>query len=122
MPSLVNAGTTALAPNSYGAIVGLTSGLAVPPNPSRGGLMFFNNGNVIIAVCPDRLVLQASAGAVYPTTNPFPTGGVASINGAGSINLAPGQSITIDNLAASGQWNAISNGPALGALTILEFS
>lgn len=122
MPSPLNAGTTALAPNGYGAVVGTTSGMVVPPNPSRGGLMFFNNGSVQIAVCPDRLVVQPSAGAAYPTTNPFPTGGVAAIGGSGSINLAPGQSITLDNLAASGQWNGISAGPGNGVLTILEFS
>lgn len=102
-------------PNAFGTTVATTSGPALPANPTRAGLMFYNaSSGVAIAVCP-ALVNMGTLG-VYTS---FATG-VAAINGAGSITLQPGDKFIIDNLSASTAWNAIASG-AGGQLTALEW-
>lgn len=121
-------GLTASLPNGYATTVGTANQLGVPSNPSRGGLMFYNNSSVaVIAVCPASLttVPSGTAPAIAGQTGNFtgvtgPVQGVAAINGPGSVTLLPGGVFTIDNLNCGGAWNAISS-IAGGALTTLEF-
>lgn len=119
---------TASLPNGYGTTVGTANQLAVPPNPTRGGLILFNNSATqVISVCPASLVLIASGTPplgpgqnLVPGAIPAPTLGVPGTNAPGSLTLQPGQAEIIDNLNCSGAWNGISN-VAGGALTTLEF-
>lgn len=102
-------------PNAFGTTVGTTSGPALPANPTRAGLMFYNpSATVAVAICP-ALINQGTLG-VYTS---FATG-VAVINGAGSLTLQPGDKLIIDNLSPTTAWNAIASG-AGGVLTALEW-
>jgi hypothetical protein len=102
-------------PNGFGTTVGLTSGPAIPANPTRVGMIFHNpSSSVAVAICP-AIVNQGTLG-VY-TGNAV---GVAAINGAGSITMQPGDKFIVDNLSCTSAWNAIASG-AGGVLTGLEF-
>ena len=102
-------------PNGFGTTVGLTSGPAIPANPTRVGLILHNpSASVAVACCP-AIVNQGNLG-VY-AGNAL---GVAVINGPGSITLQPGDKFILDNLSASTAWNAVASG-AGGVLTALEF-
>lgn len=109
-------GSTNLTPMGWGTTVGLTSGPVLPANPTRSGLIMYNPsaGGVSIAVCP-ALVNQGLLGVF----SGFAVG-VAAINGAGSITLAPGDKFIIDNLPCQCAWNGIASG-AGGVVTFLEF-
>lgn len=124
-----SASLTSTAPVGGAVTVGTTNQAACPPNPSRGGLMFYNDSaSTAIAVCPATQWVIASGTAPFganASTIPVagytpPALGVAVINGAGSITLATGQNIIIDNLNCGGAWNGIASAPG-GALTVLEF-
>lgn len=128
--SVLGSGTTAKLPNGYAVTVGTANQLAVPPNPTRGGLWFINNSAAaIISVCPSTIVTVAS-GTAPLGPNPAdgtaisgvsaPAPGVAGQNAAGSITLPPGGVQIIDNQNCAGAWNCISN-VSSGALTVLEF-
>lgn len=107
--------TTNPLPTGYGTTVGTTSGPALPANPTRGGLIFYNpSASVSIAVCP-AVVNQGILG-VYSGN----AVGVALINGQGSITIAPGDKFIIDNLLATCAFNGIASG-APGLLTVWEF-
>ncbi len=113
--AVTNNPTTNPLPTGYGTTVGQVSGPALPANPTRGGLVFYNPSlSVIIAVCP-AVVNQGILGAYTGNAT-----GVAIINGAGSITINPGDKFIIDNLTASGAFNAIASGPG-GLLTTWEF-
>lgn len=109
--------------------VGTANQLACPPNPTRGGLWFYNNSaTAVIAVCPaaqwsiasGTAPATANAGTTPSGAVTALTTGVAAINGPGSITLSPGQAQIIDNLNSGGAWNGIASIPG-AALTILEF-
>lgn len=107
-------GSTNSAPLSWGTTVGTTSGPIFPGVSGCAGVIFINNGSVVVAICPASVnvgVLGVYAG--------FATG-VAAIGGAGSININPGDKFIIDNLNCSTGWNGIASG-AGGVLTILTF-
>jgi hypothetical protein len=121
--------TTTVSPNGWAVTVGTANQLAIGPNSSRSGLIFFNNSSsATIAVCPSsqNIIAQgtapAAAGATTSVPGSFtgPVQGVAAISGAGSINLTPGQAQIIDNLNCTAAWNAIASANG-AALTILEF-
>lgn len=81
--------------------VGVASAQAVPQNLSRGGIIFKNeSATASIAICPSSF-------------------GAAALNTAGSITLAPGGSITIDNVRTVDSFNAIAS-VAGAALTVWE--
>lgn len=106
--------TTNPLPTGYGTTVGIVSGPALPANPTRGGLIFYNPSlTVTIAVCPS-MVNQATLGVYTGLAT-----GVAVINGAGSITLNPGDKFIVDNLNCGGAFNAIASG-AGGVLTVWE--
>ena len=108
-------GITVPLPSAFGTTVGLTSGPAIPANPSRGGLVFYNpSASVTVAICPS--VLNSGTLGVYTG----PSAGVAVINGAGSVTLNPGDKFIIDNLSCTAPYNAIASGPG-GLLTVWEF-
>ena len=120
---------TASLPVGGAVTVGTANQLACPPNPSRGGLMFYNNSaSTAISICPATQWSIASGTApAGPNTNTNapgavgnPTMGVPGTNAAGSITLAAGQNVVIDNLNSGGAWNGIASAPG-GALTVLEF-
>jgi len=107
--------TTTANPVGWGTTVSTTSGLVLPANPSRTGLIFYNSSTgVAIAVCP--AVVNVGSFGVYPGFQL----GVAVINGAGSITLQPGDKFIIDNLSCSSAWNGIASA-AGGTLTFLDF-
>lgn len=111
----LGANTTNPLPIGYGTTVGTVSGPALPANPSRGGLIFYNpSATVTIAVCP-AIVNLAALGAY--TGNAV---GVAVINGAGSLTLAPGDKFIVDNLLATSAFNGIAQTTG-GVLTVWEF-
>lgn len=119
---------TASLPNGYAVTLGTANQLAVPSNPSRGGLMFYNNSAAAsVSFCPATLttVPSGTAPAIAGQTSNFvgvaaPAQGVAGTNAPGSITLTPGGVFTIDNLNCGGAWNGNSS-VAGGALTVLEF-
>jgi hypothetical protein len=105
---------TAAFPVSYGTTVGTTSGLVLPANPARVGLMFANpSASVAVAICP-AMVNQGTNGVYTGLAT-----GTAVINGAGSITLAPGDKFIIDTFNCTSAWNGIAGG-AGGVLTVLE--
>jgi hypothetical protein len=109
--------TTNPLPIGYGTVVGLASGPVLPPNPSRGGLIFVNpNSSAVVAICPSVVAIQAQDGSGnWPQAV-----GVAAIGGAGSITLNPGDKFILDNIQCTGGWNGITN-TLNGVLTVLEF-
>lgn len=120
--------TTNPLPAGYAVTVGIVNQLALPYNPSRGGLTFYNDSaTAVIAVCPSTQFAIASGAAPAPANaSSTPAGsvggaqtGVAVISGAGSVTLSPGQAFIIDNMQCTCAWNAISS-IAGGALTVLE--
>lgn len=120
--------TTNALPAGYAVTLGTVNQLALPANPTRGGLIFYNDSAAaVIAVIPSTVYVIASGTApALPNANTTAAGlvggaiqGVAAINGPGSITLAPGQSFIIDTLQCSCAWNGISS-QAGGALTVLE--
>lgn len=107
--------TTTPTPIAYGTTVGTTSGPAFPGCATAGGAIFYNpSATVVIAVCP-AVVNSAVLGVYSGSTN-----GVAVINGAGSITIAPGDKLIVDNLNVSAAFNAIASGPG-GLLTVWVF-
>lgn len=120
---------TSGAPVGYAVTVGTANQMACPPNPSRGGIIFYNNsGSIAIAVCPATMNTIPSGTPPNPAfANPPSAGsvigpamGVAVINGPGSVTLAPGQNYIIDTLNCGGGWNCIANAPG-GSLSVMEF-
>jgi len=103
--------------------IGTTSVPVLPPGPTRGGLIFINNGSVVLAICPATVVTLTLASGVLVSGGAAI--GVAAVGGSGSINLNPGDKFIVDNLPATGGWNAVAaalvNGVAAGILTVLEF-
>ena len=96
---------TSALPGGYGVTVGTVNQAGCPPNPSRGGLWFYNNSaTASIAVCPATLSMIASGATPFgANANTIPPGvvsppamGVAVVNGPGSITLTPGQAQIID--------------------------
>lgn len=126
--SVLGAGITAPLPTGYATAVGTANQLAVPGNPTRGGLWFINNSATqIISICPSvQYVIASGTAPAGPGSTVAaglvagPTTGVPGTNAAGSVTLAPGQAQIIDNQNCAGAWNAISSAPG-GALTVLEF-
>jgi hypothetical protein len=94
--------------------VGLTSGPVFPGVGSAHGAVFINNGTAVIAICPAS-VNVGTAGVFAGFT-----AGVAAINGAGSVNINPGDKFFIDNMLCTSAWNGIA-ASAGGALTVLTF-
>lgn len=120
---------TSSAPVGYAVTVGTVNQMACPSNPSRGGLIFYNDSaTASVSVCPCTQNTIASgtppnpAFAQPPVVGSVigPMMGVAVINGPGSVTLGPGQSYIIDTLNCGGGWNCIANAPG-GALTVMEF-
>ncbi len=106
--------STQSSPVGWGMVVGLTSGLVFPGVGSAHGAVFINNGTQVIAICPASVNLGANG--VFPGF----AAGVAVINGAGSVNINPGDKFFIDNMLCTSAWNGIAAG-AGGALTVLTF-
>lgn len=111
-------GTNLILPTGWAITVGTSSQLALPANPTRGGLIWVNQGSVAVAICPNVLNV-VSAGAVTGQVIPQVTGGVAAIGGAGSITMQPGDKFIIDNMPCGCQWNAIA-ASGTGVLTAFE--
>ncbi len=107
--------TTNALPFGWGTPVGTTSGSVWPGNSTAGGVIFINNGNVNLAICP-AVCNIATVQGVYPGA----AAGVAAIGGAGSVNIAPGDKFIIDNLLCTGGFNGVAAGPG-GVLTIWSF-
>lgn len=106
--------TGALLPVGWGTTVNTVSGPVMPGNPSRTGLIFVNASvGISIAICP--AAVNVGAYGVYIGL----AVGIASINGAGSVTMQPGDKFIIDNLNCTCAWNGIASG-AGGILTILE--
>lgn len=106
--------TGALNPNGWGTTVGTSPISALPPNPSRQGLIFTNQSTTAaIAICP--AVVNVGSFGVYAGFQQ----GVPGINQPGSITMAPGDKFIIDNLNCTGGWNAVASA-AGGVLTMLE--
>jgi hypothetical protein len=103
--------TSAANPVGWGTTVGTVSGLVLPANSTRTGLI---SVGVAVAICP--AVVNVGSFGVYPGFQL----GVAVINGAGSITMQPGDKFIVDNLACTSAWNGIASG-AGGTLTILDF-
>src|SRR5438445_1923556 len=104
--------TNALLPIGWGTTVPTTSGPVLPANPSRNALVFVNaSSGVSVAIIP--AVVNIGTAGVYVGSS----AGVAVINGAGSITMAPGDKFIVDTLACTCAWNGISSG-AGGAVTV----
>ena len=114
MPVASSANSTNSSPFSFGTTVSTTSGPVFPGNPSAGGMIVINNGQVQVAIVTATMNLGALG--VYPGA----TAGVAVINGPGCVNLNPGDKFIFDNLLATAAWNGIAQG-GIGALTFLCF-
>jgi hypothetical protein len=110
-----SANSTNASPVAWGTTVGQTSGPVFPGVSTASGTMFINaSSSVTLAICPASVnvgVLGVYSGFAN---------GVAVINGAGSITLAPGDKFLIDNLLCTAPWNGIASGPG-GVLTVLSF-
>jgi len=106
--------STNSSPLGWGTTVGQTSGPVFPGVQTAKGVIFINNGTVLIALCPAE-VNQGTLG-VYPGFAP----GVAVVSGAGSVNLNPGDKWIVDSLLCTSAWNGIAQGPG-GVLTVLTF-
>jgi hypothetical protein len=110
---MVNATSYSL-PVAWGTTVGLVSQPILPQNPSRQALIFVNTSlSASVAICP--ALVNAGVNGVYLGL----AAGVAAINGASSITLAPGDKFIIDTMNVTTAWNGI--GSAAGAqITMLE--
>jgi len=107
--------STNASPMGFGTTVGVTSGPVFPGVASNGGVIFHNpSGSVAVAICPAQLNM-----GVLGVYSGFASG-VAVINGAGCITLAPGDKFILDNMLCTSAWNGIAAG-AGGILTILTF-
>ena len=124
----IGSGNTASLPSGYAVTVGTVAQFALPYNPTRNGLIFYNNSaSALITVAPSSQYLVASGATpatAGQTSTPSgtvtgPIQGLPVTNGPGCVTLSPGQAFIIDNLNCSSAWNAISN-TAGGALTVLE--
>jgi hypothetical protein len=114
MSVALSSNSTNASPLGWGTTVGTTSGPVFPGNSSCGGLIFINNGTVLIAICP-----ASTNVGILGVYSGF-ANGVAVISGAGSININPGDKFIIDNLLCTAAWNGIAQSPG-GILTILTF-
>jgi hypothetical protein len=114
MATAATSNSTNASPLGFGTTVGITSGPVFPGNSSAGGMIFVNNGPVVVAICPASVNL-----GILGVYSGF-AAGVAVINGPGSININPGDKFIIDNLLATTAWNGIAAGPG-ASLTILTF-
>lgn len=115
MAVTASANSTNASPMGWGTTVGQTSGPVFPGVSSSAGVIFYNpSAGTTIAICPAQVNLGVLG--VYPGF----ANGVAVINGAGSITLAPGDKFILDNLLCTTAWNGIAAGPN-GALTVLTF-
>ena len=119
MPSNIPGATNQLSPISWGTPVGLTSGLVLPSNPSRNGVVFVNNSvSSTIAIVPNisNIATTQGAYAAVPSTNT-----AAVINGPGSVTMQPGDKFILETLFATCQWNGVASTATGADLTILEF-
>lgn len=107
-------GTNLILPTGWAITVGITSALALPANPTRGGLIWVNQGSVAVAICPN--VQNVVTGGVVTGQV---TGAAAVVGGAGSITMQPGDKFIIDNMPCGCQWNAIA-ASSPGVLTAFE--
>jgi hypothetical protein len=111
--------TTGLLPVAWGSSPGLVSAPVLPPNPTRTGLVFINNGPVALAICPATMYLGQIALTAGAYAAPPLAPGVAVIGGPGSVTMQPGDKFIIDNMSCTCAWNGIA--AAVGAaLTIFE--
>lgn len=94
---------TLILPNGYGPLVGITASQAIGLNMTRQGLIFFNPGSVLIAICPSTQGL------------------VPAINGAGSVTLAQYGLMVLDTPVVTAAWSAIAASGANNPLTIWEW-
>lgn len=106
--------TGASLPVGYGTTVNTTSGPVLPANSSRNALIFVNASvGISIAICP--AAVNVGAFGVYIGL----AAGVASINGAGSVTMGPGDKFIVDTIACTAAFNGIASG-AGGVLTVWE--
>jgi len=119
---MVQTNTTLLGPIAWGASPTLTAAPVLPPNPTRTGLIFINQGSVALAIAP--AVGYVGAVTINSATGQYVTPAlsalVPAISGAGSITMQPNDKFIIDNLNCTGAWNAVAAAATGGALTILE--
>jgi hypothetical protein len=115
MAMISSSNSTNASPLGWGTTVGQTSGPVFPGVSTASGVIFYNpSSSVSVAICTAQTnigVLGVYAGFAN---------GVAAINGAGSITIAPGDKFIIDNLLCTTAWNGIASGSG-GVLTILTF-